>query len=224
MNNNFVADSIVPITEPDYYAEAHNVGAHIDGGFPAVGTEAWYNTVRKQHEATMAPLRKMNEKIEARRGIQSLSTDAIADLMNNSDPTDMSYLFKWYSGLKTLNLSWFNTSEVEKMVQMFNRCLTLKALDISSFDTSKVNDMREMFGGCNMLSAVRLGPKFSFKGAGIQDKKNQAILPTPPAWRHKENLTGKWIREDGTYGPFSAQELRDNYRPEMAGLWVLERK
>lgn len=224
MNNNFVADSIVPITEPDFYAEAHNIGGRLDRGGPDVGTEAWYEMIRREHEAELVPLRKMNAKIEARRSIQSLSKDEIIDLMKNSDPKDMSYLFKWYSGLKTMDLSWLDTSEVEQMVQMFNRCLTLKELDISSFDTSRVTDMREMFGNCNMLSAIRLGPKFSFKGAGISEEKNQALLPTPPAWRYKENLTGKWIREDGTFGPFSAQELRDNYRPEMAGLWVLERK
>lgn len=34
--------------------------------------------------------------------------------------------------------------------------------------------------------------------------------------------TGKWIREDGSYGPYTPEELRDNYTPQMAGVWVWE--
>ena len=48
---------------------------------------------------------------------------------------------------QSLDLSSFNTSNVEDMRHMFRECKA-QSLDLSSFDTSKVIDMDEMFRDC----------------------------------------------------------------------------
>ena len=78
-----------------------------------------------------------------------------------------------------------------------------------------------MFENCSQLSEIQLGTMFSFKGNGTTSANNYAVLPTPPSGV----TTGKWIREDGTFGPFTAEELRANYGDNAeawAGTWVWE--
>ena len=80
--------------------------------------------------------------------------------------------------------------------------------------------MGNMFNGCNKLAEIKLSVNFSFKGKNITSSRNQAILPTPPT----STTTGKWIREDEVYGPFTPEELRDNYNSSMAGTWIWQEK
>ena len=124
------------------------------------------------------------------------------------------YMFSGCSGLTSLDVSRFDTSEVKYMRNMFYNCSALTSLDLSRFDTSKVQYMENMFNGCDILSTINIGPDFSFKGS-----QSQAVLPTPP---HGAPYTGKWIKTDGSYGPYTSSELRDNYTSDMAGTWVWE--
>ena len=53
--------------------------------------------------------------------------------------------------LTTLDLSSFNTNNVQYMENMFKDCQSLESLDISNFDTSNVRDMTMMFeNNCNL--------------------------------------------------------------------------
>ena len=95
---------------------------------------------------------------------------------------------------------------------MFSGCTNLSTLNIGEFDTSKVTDMTSMFDSCDNLSRVIMSPNFNFIG-------EQAILPTPPT----ESTTGKWIKEDETAGPLTAEELRDQWASnagEWSGVWI----
>lgn len=65
--------------------------------------------------------------------------------------TNMDAMFQNCHSLTELDLSNFNTENVEKMLFMFNECNALKKLDLSSFDTSKVTDTACMFQNCNAL-------------------------------------------------------------------------
>lgn len=58
--------------------------------------------------------------------------------------------------LKELDLSNFNTSNVEYMTYMFSDCELLKKLDLSNFRTSKVQNMYKMFSGCTSLEELNL--------------------------------------------------------------------
>lgn len=56
------------------------------------------------------------------------------------------YMFYGCSGVTSLDLSMFDTSEVKDMTQMFYNCTALTTLDISSFDMSNVVRYTDMFG------------------------------------------------------------------------------
>ena len=73
----------------------------------------------------------------------------------------MSGMFHDCSGLTSLDLSRFDTSEVTDMRDMFSGCSSLTSLDLSNFDTSQVWDMSEMFSGCKSLTAIYCNSSWS---------------------------------------------------------------
>ena len=138
---------------------------------------------------------------------------------NTEKATDMGGMFANCYELTLLDVSGFNTEEVTNMSYMFHECQKLTTLDVSGFNTKNATDMVNMFNNLDNLAMIKLGENFSFDGKGNISEK--AILPTPTG----ETLTGKWIREDKTFGPYTPEELRDNYDGlTMAGTWIRERK
>lgn len=69
---------------------------------------------------------------------------------------DMAYMFDNCQGLTELNVSKFDTQKVEAMNYMFNECINISSLDVSNFNTEKVNNMNSMFAGCIKLSQLNL--------------------------------------------------------------------
>ena len=69
----------------------------------------------------------------------------------NSDCTNM---FTHFTGMTDIDLSSFDTSEVEDMNSMFYFNFALEKLDVSGFDTSRVRIMREMFDNCSSLKEL----------------------------------------------------------------------
>ena len=67
---------------------------------------------------------------------------------------DMSKMFNLCKSLESLDLSNFNTLKVTLMDNMFNQCLQLTSLDLSNFDTQKVTKMNNMFFYCTGLKTV----------------------------------------------------------------------
>ena len=67
--------------------------------------------------------------------------------------------------LSSLNLSQFNTGNVEKMNEMFYYCRGLNSLDLSAFNTAKVNNMYRMFYYC----FVRTIDLSSFNTANVEN-------------------------------------------------------
>ena len=53
--------------------------------------------------------------------------------------------------LLSIDLSNFNTQNLNEMDHMFKGCISLKYITLSNFDTSKVTNMREMFNYCHQL-------------------------------------------------------------------------
>ena len=51
--------------------------------------------------------------------------------------------------LTSLNLSNFNTNNVNNMSYMFSFCSSLTSLNLSNFNTNNVKDMINMFSGVN---------------------------------------------------------------------------
>ena len=68
----------------------------------------------------------------------------------------MSEMFSVCSGLKSLNVSHFDTHNVKDMNSMFYSCERLTSLDVSNFNTQNVTDMSYMFCWCEGLNSLDL--------------------------------------------------------------------
>jgi surface protein len=73
---------------------------------------------------------------------------------NTGNVEDMSDMFSGCSGLTSLDVSKFNTTLVTEMGRMFSGCSGLTSLDLSFFDTDNVTDMSNMFSGCSALTTI----------------------------------------------------------------------
>ena len=63
-------------------------------------------------------------------------------------------MFNGCEALTSLDLSGFDTTEVESMDRMFYYCKSLESLDLSGFKTGLVKTMGSMFGYCKSLSSL----------------------------------------------------------------------
>ena len=85
---------------------------------------------------------------------------------NTSNVNDMSGMFLSASSLKSIDLSSINTSNVKNMSGMFCLCSSLKSIDLSSLNTSNVNNMSFMLNGCSSLKSIDLS---SFNTSNVHD-------------------------------------------------------
>ena len=138
---------------------------------------------------------------------------------DTSKVTNMNAMFTNLSNLTNLDVSHFNTSNVTNMGVMFGALSSLTSLDVSKWDTSKVEDMTDIFGATDKLKELKLGENF----------KNTTL--TNNLFEHLDNhdygnvYTNKWVKEDGSAGPFTIEEWNTAYRNDpvgMSGTWVRE--
>ena len=69
--------------------------------------------------------------------------------------------------LKSIDVSEFDTSNVNSMVGTFNCCMALTSLDLSTFDTSNVVSMIDMFATCNNLKYLNVSSFDTSKVTGM---------------------------------------------------------
>ena len=138
---------------------------------------------------------------------------------DTSKVTNMNAMFTNLSNLTNLDVSHFNTSNVTNMGVMFGALRSLTSLDVSKWDTSKVEDMSDIFVLTDKLKELKLGENF----------KNTTL--TNNLFEHLDNhdygnvYTNKWVKEDGSAGPFTIEEWNTAYRNDpvgMSGTWVRE--
>ena len=91
---------------------------------------------------------------------------------------DLSGLFRFIAfGVKTLDLSGWNTSNVEDMSVMFYTCLDLESLDLSGWDVSNVKNMSGMFIDCTNLKSLDLS---GWDTSKVKDMRNMFFeCPAP---------------------------------------------
>lgn len=110
-------------------------------------------------------------------GLQYLNTSHVTDMrcmftscgmtsldlssFNTEDVERMDGMFGGCMELKSINLSSFNTSNVTSMSGMFELCMALNTLDLSSFNTARVTNMTEMFRECFALNTIYVGNDWS---------------------------------------------------------------
>ena len=66
-------------------------------------------------------------------------------------------MFYLCTKLTTIDLSNFNTKNVETMRYLFGNCTKLESVDISNFNTSKVKNMAYVFFFCLSIKKIKLG-------------------------------------------------------------------
>ena len=74
----------------------------------------------------------------------------------------MGGMFCRSSSLEELNISNFNTNNVNNMVSMLKRCLSLKGLNISNFNINNVHYMEGMFKGCSDKFLMKIKSQYKF--------------------------------------------------------------
>ena len=75
---------------------------------------------------------------------------------NSSQVKDMGFMFYDCSSLKSIDLSPLDTSNVTNMNGLFLKCTSLESINVSSFNTSNVINMNNMFGYCKSLKSIDL--------------------------------------------------------------------
>ena len=80
----------------------------------------------------------------------------------------MSYKFRGCSSLTSLNLSNFNTNNVNNMSYMFSGCSSLISLNLSNFNTNNVEDMSDMFYYCSKLISINLSNHYKIKNFNLR--------------------------------------------------------
>ena len=89
------------------------------------------------------------------RGCDSLVSLDISNF-NTSNVENMQSMFKDCSSLVSLDLSNFNTINVQSMAEMFCDCSSLVSLNLSNFNTINVITMDFMFNDCSSLQYINL--------------------------------------------------------------------
>lgn len=84
------------------------------------------------------------KKIEGMEQVSTVST------------TDMSFMFNGCKLLSEIDLSNFDTSEVENFSNMFANCENLVKVNLKSFNTSKVKNFDSMFLNCTLINNLNL--------------------------------------------------------------------
>ena len=75
---------------------------------------------------------------------------------DSSEVEDMAYFFYKMNSLRSLELSSFNTDKATNMTGMFAYVNSLKKLDLTNFNTSKVTNMSAMFHSMSNLDELKI--------------------------------------------------------------------
>lgn len=75
------------------------------------------------------------------------------EYLNTEEVTNMAWMFKGCSNLKSLDVSKFNTAQVTDMSYMFTHCWGLESLDVSRLNTENVTNMENMFLYCSNINS-----------------------------------------------------------------------
>ena len=168
---------------------------------------------------SLIPLKKWNTKLAKNMncmfsGCSGLTSLAGLEKWDTRRLMSMTNMFFGCSSLTSLvELDKWNTRRVKRMDGMFQGCSGLISAEFGDdFVTTDNSNMSYMFDGCRNLSRVKISklPKES-----VQYIKQLSTY-------EQEGRTDKWIREDKAYGPYTSEEMYNNWMPDMVGWWIRE--
>ena len=162
---------------------------------------------------------------------------------NTSNISDMGDMFN-HAKLANINVGNWNTSKVQSMRGMFSHLKNLKFLDVSNWDIANVTDLSYMFDGANIeeldLGKWNTNNVISIDWIFNKNKKlkkikmsetfknaynNHLLFSNLNIHDYGDLYTDKWMKEDGSAGPYDKYELQGALftNPEiLSGTWVRE--
>ena len=88
--------------------------------------------------------------------------------------TNTCFMFSRCSSLTSIDLSSFNSSNINDMVGMFSDCSSLKSIDLSSFNSSNINNLSGMIYKCPYLKKENI--KFNNSDKKLFNLINELII------------------------------------------------
>ena len=150
---------------------------------------------------------------------------------NVSNVVNMNRTFMGLNNLKSLDVDNWNTSKVKDMYAVFQGLHELNELKMSNFDTSSITseyNSSNMFVGLRKLLKIKLGDKLA--NGTLYNKVFLSLVPSRISVGDiflPDVYTERWVKEDGTVGPYTYEELYSEYKKnpqKMAGTWVREKR
>ena len=150
---------------------------------------------------------------------------------NVSNVVNMNRTFMGLNNLKSLDVDNWNTSKVKDMYAVFQGLHELNELKMSNFDTSSITseyNSSNMFVGLRKLLKIKLGDKLA--NGILYNKVFLSLVPSRISVGDiflPDVYTERWVKEDGTVGPYTYEELYTEYKKnpqKMTGTWVREKK
>ena len=150
---------------------------------------------------------------------------------NVSNVVNMNRTFMGLNNLKSLDVDNWNTSKVKDMYAVFQGLHELNELKMSHFDTTSITseyNSSNMFVGLRKLLKIKLGDKLA--NGTLYNKVFLSLVPSRISVGDiflPDVYTERWVKEDGTVGPYTYEELYTEYKTnpqKMNGTWVRERR
>lgn len=166
------------------------------------------------------------------------SFDAPSWKFNENERIGVYKFFRGCSGLESINIGDWDTSNFGGFYMMFAGCKSLREADLHNWTPGGVSadyyysDTEYMFEDCDALTRVDLssfwnisseGSMFYYKtpiqsltvGPNFKVRSSQSLISIPSS-----TYPYKWVDESGTYGPWTTDELIANYPEDFAGTWI----
>ena len=116
------------------------------------------------------------------------------EYLNTEEVTNMAWMFKGCSNLKSLDVSRFNTAQVTDMSYMFTHCWGLESLDVSRLNTENVTNMENMFLYCSNSKLTSLD---------VSNFNTEKVTNMSCMFRGNSNLTSLDLSN------FNTQDVKD---------------
>ncbi len=145
-------------------------------------------------------------------GMEQLTKIEFGDKFDTSNMKNMGMMFHHLPGLKELDLSSFNTSNVTSMSSMFGES-GLETLDIRNFDTSSVTTFDNMFKGIS--SNILIGDGFTTAACTSFERMFQDYIVTESNCVNFQNI----INRLDFSGIIEAEEKYQKFVPSL--FWRL---
>lgn len=181
-------DGTLVINE-DRYTHADNVLVHggIKKQYANIGNKAWnmfgsgiqpWNDDKSDISAVefgskVAPEGNFRGVFQGCSNLKTINNTNNLDL---SAATSLKRAFSDCTVLESIDVSGFNTANVEDMEGLFDNCKAIKSLDVSGWDVSKVGSMCQMFSDCGSLTELDLS---GWNAISVTDLKEFASIKTP---------------------------------------------